>query len=454
MSMKLFQTLPQQSRTNGRLAHVLTSGIRAALATALFTTSLVPVWASPAQPVPGYVAPVTGTPVAPYIDDTRGVYVPEHQQLRQKTDAELATWNATTESNRPLYAQNNPSGGQYERALNTVANGVADTRSELDRIGNDPGLLSGGQAKSDANLYAQDQYADNSGSGMDGRMVAQNTPRKAASGSLDDYPSLATGGHPRAATSGGATDIGAAGPAPSAPMSSGPDGGVELAVGSGAGGAPGAKGDLDLQHGIVRLKEERISVRRALQRMLDQIGGSGWTVVWDLDEVNAGLPDMEISIYAEEPFIKVMNALLARLQTRSGQPIRVIKYDKTQRLVVTDRTGGDARSGSIGAGGASGSNIAVTETVLKEATVSLHYDEVPLVDALENIVNQAGKGQWRLRMYAGTDQVLKPAHVEEPFGVALERILKVFNLRYEIFPGGKLIVVTSGSSFGFKGVEQ
>lgn len=444
MSMKIFQTLPKQNRTTAliRPAQNVVFVLTAAL---VATTSMVPAsWAAPAQPVPGYVAPVTGSPVAPYIDDTRGVYVPQHNQLRQKTDTELATWNDTAESNRPLYAQSKPTGGQYEKALNTVADGVADTRSELDRIGNDPGLLSGGASRDDARLYAQDQYADNTSTEpMDGRQLAQNTKPK---GSLEDYPSLATGGRPRQASS--VSDIAAAPMSPAPALST--DGGIELAT-----GGPVAKGELDLQHGIVRLKEERISVRRGLQRMLDQVGGSGWTVVWDLDEVNAGLPDMEISIYAEEPFIKVMNALLARLQTRSGQPIRVIKYDKTQRLVITDRTGGDARSGSIGASGAAGgSNVAVTETVLKESTVSLHYDEVPLVDALENIVNQAGKGQWRLRMYAGTDQVLKPAHVEEPFGVALERVLKVFNLRYEIFPGGKLIVVTSGSSFGFRGVEQ
>lgn len=443
MSMKLFQTLPQQTRIN-------LSGMRHAFwAVALASTVLSTASAAPSLPVPGYVAPVVGTDVAPYVDDTRGVYIPPHQQLRQKTDSELANWDAVMETNRPLYAQQNPAGRQYERALNTVASGVADTRSELDRIAGDPGLLQGGKPKADADLYAQDEYADNTETmSMNGRQLAQNTRASQPRG-LEDYPSLATGGRPR--TQAG-VDIGAApsaAAAPSAPSSSAmSDGGVELAV-----GGPAGRSDLDLQNGIVRLKEERISVRRAMQRMLDQVGGSGWTVVWDLDEVNAGLPDMEISIYAEEPFIKVMNAMLARLQTRSGQPIRVIKYDKTQRLVVTDRTGGDARSGSIGAGGAAGGNVAITETVLKESTISLHYDEIPLVDALENIVNQAGKGQWRLRMYAGTDQVLKPAHVEEPFGVALERILKVFNLRYEIFPGGKLIVVTSGSTFGFRGVE-
>lgn len=458
MFMHIFHLRPQQTRT--------ASSMRWALAASILA---VPAWAVPAQPVPGYVAPVAETPVAPYVDDTRGVYVPQHEELRQKTNGELNSWNQTMQANLPLYAQTNPNGQQYQRALNTVADGVPDTSAEINRISNDPGLIAGGQQRSDIKLYGQDRFADNTPSqGFDGTVqmqLAQNIQRtpmpnasygdiSPAAGpgtrqvSAKDYPSLATGGQARTSLNG--PDLGSNSQV-SAPMSG--EDGQELAVGNvTAGAAPGTT--LDLQNSVVRLKEERISVRRALQRMLDQIGGGGWTVVWDLDESNAGLPDMEISIYAEEPFIKVMNALLARLQTRSGQPIRVIKYDKTQRLVITDRTGGDARSAAVSAGGGkAGADMAVTETVLKESSVSLHYDEVPLVDALENIVNQAGKGQWRLRMYAGTDQVLKPAHVEEPFGVALERILKIFNLRYEIFPGGKLIVVTNSNSFGFRGVE-
>jgi len=153
--------------------------------------------------------------------------------------------------------------------------------------------------------------------------------------------------------------------------------------------------------------------------------------------------------------MNVLNALVARIQTRSGQPLRVIRYDNTQRLVITDRTGGHRLSGmtsSVGVGDLD--EVAVTENVLKETMVSLHYDEVPLVDALENIVNQAGKGEWRLRVYAGLDQVLKPAHIEEPFAIALERLLRLFNLKYEIFPGGKLIVVTHNNRFGFEGVGQ
>lgn len=400
--------------------------------------------------VPGYVPPVRQTPVASYADDTRGVYVPGHAQLRSKTNAELAGWsNEMSDGSKPIYAQKNPGSTAYEKALNDVAGG--DTKDELDRIGEDPGLLAGGgRGGSMENL----QLAQNTASGGSMRGSSPSSPGK----SFDSYPSLATGGKSRGTDT--PPDLGAA--EPKLPMAgsggtfaagSSADGGVELAVG---GQGPGPSG-VDLQNGLVRLKEERISVRRALQRMLDQVGGNSWSVVWDLDEVNAGLPDMEISIYAEEPFVKVLNALLARLQTRSGQPLRVIKYEKTQRLVITDRVGGatGGKSGSVGVGDdkLKGVEAIITEAVLKDATVSLHYDEVPLVDALENMVNQAGKGQWRLRMYAGTDQVLKPAHIEEPFGVAIERVLKIFNLRYEVFPGGKLIVVTGSNKFGFKGIE-
>ncbi|HEX2859146.1 MAG TPA: hypothetical protein VHP58_02995 [Alphaproteobacteria bacterium] len=408
-----------------RLSLAVLSHTSLALFCALSTTAL-------AVPVPGYVPPVVQETAPVYADDTRGVYVPAHQQLRTKTERELNGWQNTAQGNKPYYAQKAPGGTGYERELNTVADGVPDETAELDRIGNDPGLLNGGGKSS---------LPDNT-------VIAQSAPRKTlpASGGADlsKYPSLSSGGG----------DIGAA---PMAPQSSNrSDGGEEVAVGQLSAGA-GSGSTLDMQNSTVRLKEERVAVRRVLQRMMDQIGGGQWTIVWDLDEQNAGLPDMEISIYAEEPFVNVLNALLARLQTRSGQPLRVIKYDRTQRLVITDRVGGDSRiGGPAGAGGKdakSGRDMAVTESVLKDSVVSLHYDEVPLVDALENIINQAGKGQWRLRMYAGTDQVLKPAHIEEPFGVAVERILKVFNLRYEIFPGGKLIVVTGGNRFGYQGVQ-
>lgn len=391
-----------------------------------------------ALPVPGYVPPVTGATAPDYVDDTRGVFVPEHLQQRLRTENELARYSDNQAyAQKPLYVAGS-NGAGYERAMNTMANGTPDASSELDRIAQDPGMLAGGgyepAAGTDMRPISYNGVAD-------GTQYAQAGGR-----SLDDYPSLATGGRAAAQTQ-------ATAPAPrQAPAGAArTDGGVEMAVGSAA-PRPVTGSTLDLQNATVRLKEERVAVRRVLQRMLDQVGGSGWTVVYDLDEQNAGLPDMEISIYAEEPFINVLNALLARLQTRSGQPLRVVRYDQTQRLVITDRTGDAARGGSTAAvGGAeTGAKAAVTETVLKETNVTLHYDEVPLVDALENIVNQAGKGQWRLRMYAGSDQVLKPAHIEEPFGVAIERVLKVFGLRYEVFPGGKLIVVTGGDSFGFR----
>jgi len=389
----------------------------------------VAVWAAPAlvsAPVPGFVAPIAQTPVAEYVDDTRGVYIPAHAQLRAKTEPELAAWQVTLASEAGPIANR-------EAALNQLATGEADTSRALSRIANDPGLLAGAPA-------GQMQLAQN---------FAQ--PRRPAPQSLEEMPSLASGG----ANGGQAlprVDANSAGLAVAPVAGMGltrtdirADAGDQIAV------STARPASVDLQNGKVRLNEERITVRRALQRMLDQVGGSAWTVVWDLDDMNASLPDMDISLRAEEPFLKVLNALLARLQTRSGQPLRVIKYDNTQRLVITDRansTGGKAVGADVPGG------AAVTETVLKENRISLHYDEVPLVDALENMVNQAGKGQWRLRMYAGTDQVLKPAHIEEPFGVAIERVLRVFNLRYEVFPGGKLIVVTAGDSFGFRGVQE
>lgn len=377
-----------------------------------------------AGPVPGYVAPITQTPVGEYIDDTRGLYMPEHVQLRAKTEAELAGWQQPVQT---------VTAAQNATALNRMATGEADVGSALNRIAQNDGLLAQGS--------------------MDGMALAQNfvgpqgvgggyaQPRRTEPQDLGQMPSLATGGQARMAQA-----------YPTAPVQAAPEplaqgGAEEIAVGSAA-----ATRALDLQNGVVRIREERITVRRALQRMLDQVGGTGWVVVWDLDEVNVALPEMEISLYTEEPFMNVLNALLARLQSRSGQPLRVVKYDNTQRLVITDRATAVDTGKGIGPADAK-SKVAVTETVLKEGRVSLHYDEVPLVDALENMVNQAGGGQWRLRMYAGTDQVLKPAHIEEPFGVAIERVLKVFNLRYEIFPGGKLVVVTAGDAFGFRGVE-
>ena len=45
--------------------------------------------ASAAQPVPGYVPPMTVTQAPDYADDTRGVFVPSHAQHRLKTESEL-----------------------------------------------------------------------------------------------------------------------------------------------------------------------------------------------------------------------------------------------------------------------------------------------------------------------------------------------------------------------------
>lgn len=371
--------------------------------------------ASAAQPVPGYVPPMTVTQAPDYADDTRGVFVPSHAQHRLKTESEL---NNYQKAGADSYASDFPEGSfsvaqaynspdSFERELNRISNGHVGNESNLNRIAANQGAVQG--------VYnGMEQGYDMQ---MAPGMMAGTTPN---AGSHLTSPQVVRSGE-----------------------------GVEIAQGT------VQQRTLDMHNSLVRLREDRISVRRAIQRMMDQIGGGEWTVVWDMAEQNAALPEMEISIYTEEPFMNVLNALVARVQTRSGQPLRVIRYDNTQRLVLTDRSGGHRLSGmtsSVGVGDLD--EVAVTENVLKETMVSLHYDEVPLVDALENIVNQAGKGEWRLRVYAGLDQVLKPAHIEEPFAIALERLLRLFNLKYEIFPGGKLIVVTHNNRFGFEGVGQ
>ena len=356
-----------------------------------------------AQPVPGYVPPMTVAQAPDYADDSRGVFVPSHAQHRLKTEAELMNYQKagadsyTSDFPEGSYsvAQAYNSADSFERELNRISNGHVGYESDLNRVASSQGAVQ--------NAYNGMEQGYEVGSG-----TQMTSPQMVRSGE-----------------------------------------GVEIAQGT------VQQRTLDMTNSLVRLREDRISVRRAIQRMMDQIGGGEWTVVWDMAEQNAALPEMEISIYTEEPFMNVLNALVARIQTRSGQPLRVIRYDNTQRLVITDRTGGHRLSGmtsSVGVGDLD--EVAVTENVLKETMVSLHYDEVPLVDALENIVNQAGKGEWRLRVYAGLDQVLKPAHIEEPFAIALERLLRLFNLKYEIFPGGKLIVVTHNNRFGFEGVGQ
>lgn len=350
-------------------------------------------------PVPGYVPPVQYSTVPDYADDTRGVFIPTHDQHRLSSSGELADYANGNTANQPLYAQLNPPVDAYERRLNNLSTGYNSVDAEMDRI-----------AQSDSaptNVTPQQPYVP--------AQQSYGANKAAYGGSVNGYAR------------------------PTNPE------GVEIATGQ------VTTKTLDMVNSLVRLREDRISVRRALQRMMDQIGGGDWSVIWDLAEQNSGLPEMEISLYAEEPFMDVLNALLARLQTRSGQPLRIIRYDKTQRMVVTDRVGGHHVGGnksSVGAGGEF--EPAVTEQVLKEAMVSLHYDEIPLVDAMESMVNQAGKGEWRLRVYAGLDQVLKPAHIEEPFSLGMERILRLFNLKYEVFPGGKLVVVTHNTRFGFE----
>lgn len=363
------------------------------------------------RPVPGYVPPITVTQTADYVDDTRGVWVPGHAQPRLRTAQEFGQHTQVAQLNQAA-GEDMYTDGQMDR-LSGGGDGVA---SELERIAQDPGALQGGGSGGAVPQYNQPLYG--------GGMPQQTVPPM-------DGPQDSQWQQPQK---------------PSNNAEVMPDGGVEVAVGK------ANIENLDMHNSLVRLREDRIAIRNVLQRMMDQIGGSDWNVVWDLATENAALPDMEISIDAHEPFMSVLNALLARIQTRSGRPLRVIRYDNTRRLIITDNKGSRERSRAM-EGTTDNATAAVTERMLKEATVSLHYDEVPLVDAIENLVNQAGKGQWRLRVYAGVDQVLKPAHIEEPFGVAMERVLRLFNLKYEIFPGGKLVVVTNANRFGFNGIE-
>ncbi len=348
-----------------------------------------------AQVTPGYVPPVTLTTTPNYADDTRGIYVPSHQQHRLMTEQEQQIHLAQVQ-----HGMGAPDYDAYE--------------SELNRIAGEQGQPP----------MAPMQMAP-MGMHPQGMAPMAGQPMRAP------YP------YPESI-------------APMPRMAQ--DGAVEIAV-----GATTATRSLDMTNSIVRLREDRISVRNAIQRMMDQIGGGHWSVVWDLGETNSALPEMEISVYAEEPFMNVMNALLMRLQSRSAQPLRVLRYDNAGKIVVTDRQGAHnmhagGHTSTLG-GVPNGTDPVITESALKEAMVSVHYDEIPLVDALENIVNQAGKGQWRLRIYAGSDQVLKPAHIEEPFSIAMDRMLRLFNLKYEIFPGGKLVVVTQSNRFGFGGIK-
>ena len=379
--------------------------------------------AAQAAPVPGYVPPVNDQNVPDYADDTRGVFVPSHGQHRLKTEMELSQYNAPSYERPNYVSQGVPSGDAYERELNRISAGHLAYEANLDMVARQPNRIEPAAGPVPTMSNGGHMYQVSQNTMADPAYQQMATPQLAPQRNPYSYnpPSVAL-------------DITA---------------GEEIARGQ------AYTQSVDMTNALVRLREDRITIRRALQRMMDQIGGGDWTVVWDLAEQNSGLPEMEISIYSEEPFMSVLNALLARVQSRSGQPLRVVRYDNTQRLVITDQAGGSNLAGKSSAAGVDGDDgLAVTEQVIKEAMVSLHYDEIPLVDALENVVSQAGRGQWRLRMYAGLDQVLKPAHIEEPFGIAMERLLKLFNLKFEMFPGGKLIVVTHNDRFGYGSVQQ
>lgn len=391
-----------------------------------------------ATPVPSYVPPVTTQSVQPYADDTRGVYVPQHQQHRHATIAEQ-------QQMRLALAQLEPAAN----GLPSLADGDNVYDNALNNIATNPGILAQPEPQIPADQATQPPmaYQFNGQIAQNGMQIPQGYPAMQPYGTAGGY-SVAPMIVPVPVPMNMAPQQAYATSQPTTELAMN-DGGNVLVGDS----SPAVMGKaVDMHNAVVSLREDRITVRRALQRMMDQIGAGHWVVVWDLAEQNAGLPETEISIQTEEPFLQVLNALVARVQAQSGQPLRVIRYDRTQRLVITDRAPGDTTTTRAASGTSTIGDVgeaAITEQVLKESLVSLHYDEIPLVDALENVVHQAGKGQWRLRMYAGSDQVLKPAHIEEPFGVAMERLLKLFNLQYEIFPGGKLIVITEANRFGF-----
>jgi hypothetical protein len=404
-------------------------------------TSIVLINQVNAVTVPGSVPPVQMTTSGLYADDTRGIAVPEHDQFRLQSSSELlAQANTRTEGVTYSDAEGN----------SIVPGGVekdTEITDQLDKIANDPGFLSVQDqpagtipAAMPMQAYMPTMPAMNP---MQGQVAYPNTARMqptsmAPTGNTAGFEQVNTGFRTVPTQTGAGFNQGTT-------MAS--DGGVEIAVGR------VKTQTVDFKNSVVKLREDRASIRRVVRRMLDQIGGGSWNVVWSLSQENANLPDMEISIYTQEPFMNVLNALLARLQTRSGQSLRVIKYDNAQKIVITDQQGSVAKHSKAAGVNVKGT-MAVTEQVLKDSKVVLHYDEIPLVDALENIVNQASKGQWKLRVYAGMDQVLKPAHIEEPFNIAMERVLSLFNLKYEVFPGGKLVVVTSAGAAGYTNMQQ
>lgn len=432
--------------------------------------------------VPGSVPPVRVTTAALYADDTRGIAVPEHEQFRLQANNELLA-QASTKSDAGVTFSD------ADGNLIVASQGNSSMKSQLENIASGDSGYNSPVASAQSNVPVL-EFGGPDGFQPEQRNVGAENHTYGFSANIpqsyDSVPDLAnmpydqTAMYDQRGVSNISVTNGYSGEGVMIPttmqgnwnaqtrqqsefpisndfarnsMSNG-DGGIEIATTQ-----PNMK-RVDMNNSIVKLKEDRVSVRNVVRRMLDQIGGASWDVVWRLSPENASLPDMEISIYTEEPFMNVLNALLARLQTKSGQPLRVVRYDNNQKLVITDQQGRvrtastKRKTAGIGVDLNGRDTMAVTEQVLKESKVVHHYDEIPLVDALEDMVNQASNGQWRLRVYAGMDQVLKPAHIEEPFNIAMERILALFNLKYEIFPGGKLVVITSGGASGYTNMQQ
>ena len=430
-------------RTTMQLWALRLPSLRASLQASLLSVLLLNSTPATAQaPVPGDTPPLQQTTAPDYADDTRGIFVPNHKQLRMKSKNEL-----NKDHRQKQLAQATANGSEdfddFEAEMRRLA---GEDENNLDA---DMNRLSGQGGQQQMQQNAAQNTRQNARQGFARQPQRQNRQQRMQPQGRTSQPGVQQGQrNAQNARQQNAQQNGSFSQQGQSGFNGGSNNGngVELLRTE-----PTASRQVDMNNAMVRIREERIAVRRVIQRMMDQIGASDWTIAWDLSQQNRPLTEMEISIDAHEPFIKVLNALLARLQTRSGQPLRVIRYDNTQRLVITDRQSKQKLSGDnvSSVGVETDGEVMVTEQMLKEAMISLHYDEIPLVDALESIVNQAGKGQWRLRVYAGLDQVLKPAHIEEPFSTAMERLLRLFNLKYEVFPGGKLVVITKTNRFGF-----
>ena len=175
-------------------------------------------------PVPGYVPPLTVAQAPNYADDTRGVFVPSHTQHRMKTDAEVQNYQKVggdsysngLPTGSTLLAQAYSSEDSFERELNRISNGHVGNESNLNRIAAGNGA--------NQNAYSNQGYE------------MQTAPSGIQNGQMSAPQVVRTGE------------------------------GVEIAQGA------VQNRTLDMTNSLVRLREDQVSIRRALQRMMDQMG--------------------------------------------------------------------------------------------------------------------------------------------------------------------------------------